>query len=129
VARLLLTWIGRKDLDGGLPGANEAGPVAEAVTALKFDEIHILSDHPAAKTVAYVEWLETQTKAQVTVHPVKLTKPTHHREIFEHVMATCAKVTAGRADRCDLTFHLSPGTNAMHAVWLLVSSTNTTASR
>ncbi len=123
MARLLLTWIGRKDLDGTLPGNKEAGPLAEAVTALKFDEIHILSDHAADKSAAYVEWLNTKTKAPITVHPVKLTKPTHHREIFEHVMATCATVTAGRVDRCDLTFHLSPGTNAMHAVWLLVSST------
>src|SRR2546423_792164 len=123
VARLLLTWIGTKDFEGASHGAKASGPVAEAVAAYKFDEIHILSDHAGDKTAAYVDWLKTQTKAPITVHSVKLTKPTHHREIYEHVMATCAKVTAGRLDRCDLTFHLSPGTNAMHAVWLLVSST------
>jgi len=123
VARLLLTWIGKKDFDGTVPGSNEPGPVASAVAELKFDEIHILSDHASDKTAAFVEWLAAKTKAPITTHPARLTKPTHHREIYAHVVATCAQVTAGRLDRCDLTFHLSPGTNAMHAVWLLVSST------
>jgi transcriptional regulator with PAS, ATPase and Fis domain len=123
VARLLFTWIGTKDFEGAAEGAKPPGPVAVALAALSFDEIHILSDHTADKTAAYVAWLSAKTKAPITAHPVRLTKPTHHREIYEHVIATCTKVTAGRVDRCDLTFHLSPGTNAMHAVWLLVSST------
>ncbi|MFT3695703.1 MAG: sigma-54 dependent transcriptional regulator [Kofleriaceae bacterium] len=123
MARLLLTWIGMKDFEGSSETARAQGPVAEAVAASTYDEVHILSDHPAAKTAAYVEWLTGKTKASIATHLVKLTKPTHHREIYEHVIKTCEEVTKGRRDRCDLTFHLSPGTNAMHAVWLLVAST------
>ncbi len=121
--RLLLTWIGTKDFEGAAENTRAQGPVAGAITASTFDEVHLLSDHPATKTASFVEWLATKTKAPITTHPVKLTKPTHHREIYEHVVRTCEAVTAGRRERCDLTFHLSPGTNAMHAVWLLVSST------
>lgn len=112
-----------KDFEGASERSKTPGPVAEAVSELKFDEIHVLSDHTADKTSSYVEWLKARTKASISTHAVKLTKPTHHREIYDHVIKTCEKVTAGRVDRCDLTFHLSPGTNAMHAVWLLVSST------
>ncbi len=71
VARLLLTWIGTKDFEGAAERTKPLGPVAEAVAALSFDEIHILSDHSADKTAAYVAWLTAKTKAAITVHPVK----------------------------------------------------------
>jgi sigma54-dependent transcription regulator len=120
--RLLLTWMGTKDFEGTEPG-KPPGPVAEAVAAFAFDEIHILSGHTTDRTSAFVEWLETRTRAPIAVHPVTLSKPTYYREICEHAIATCAAVTAQREDRCELTFHLSPDSNAMDAVWLLVAAT------
>jgi transcriptional regulator with PAS, ATPase and Fis domain len=124
VPRLLLTWVGTADLKAA--AANDAanlGPVAQALASLPFDEVHLLSNFTGADVVAYEAWLKARTEAVVSVHAVVLSGPTRHREIYEAVLATCATVVAGRADRCQLTFHLSPGTPAMHAMWLLVAKT------
>ncbi len=122
---LLLTWIGTKDLEAATAGtsATDLGPVAQALAEIEFDEVHILSDYSKEKTAPYESWIKGRTKASVSVHPVRLPGPTRHREIYEAVLATCAKVTANRADACRLTFHLSPGPGAMHAMWLLVAKT------
>jgi transcriptional regulator with AAA-type ATPase domain len=121
--QLLLTCLGTKDVEGTAPG-KALGPVAEAVAAFAFDEIHILADHAVDKTAAFVAWLETRTQAPITVHPVALSTPTHHRELYERAIATCAEVTEDRADNCQLNFHVSPDSHAMDSVWLLVAATH-----
>ena len=120
--RLLLTWLVTEDLEGTAPG-NASGPVAEAVAASAFDEIHILSDHAPDLTAGFVAWLKTRTQAAIAVHPIELPKPTNYRELYEHAIATCAEVTKDRADRCDLTFHVSPDATATDSAWLLVAAT------
>jgi DNA-binding NtrC family response regulator len=128
VQRLLFAWVGRADLkassDGGAGGL---GPIAEAATKLSFDELHLLYNYPDAEVVGYPEWLATRSAASVSLHSVELSGPTQHREIYEAAVATCNRVIAGRADSCEVTFHLSPGTPAMHAVWILIAKTRISA--
>jgi DNA-binding NtrC family response regulator len=124
VPNLLLTWIGTKDLEAAAANkSSDLGPVAQALAEIDFDEVHILSNYSKEKTSPYESWVKSRTKASISIHPIQLSGPTRHREIYEAVLATCAKVTANRAGECRLTFHLSPGTNAMHAMWLLVAKT------
>jgi len=120
--RLLLTGLVTEDFEGTEPG-NTPGPVGEAVAAFAFDEIHLLSDDAPGNTAAFVAWLKTKTEAPIAVHPVKLSKPTDYRELYEHAIATCAEVTKDRVDRCQLTFHMSADPTAMDSVWLLVAAT------
>ena len=93
-----------------------------AATALAFDEIHLLCDHGAKNGAVFQAWLARQTAAQVEVHSVTLGGPTRHRDIYEAAVATCNRVLAGRRN-AEVTFHLSPGTPAMHAVWILIAKT------
>jgi transcriptional regulator with PAS, ATPase and Fis domain len=85
-----------------------------------FNEIHLLSDHPPAWGAAYVKWLGHK----VTLHQVSLKNPTDHAAIFTVVDQALAPLDpAWRKRRADVTFHLSPGTPAMAAIWILLGKT------
>jgi len=125
VPRLLFAWIGKRDLDAVQADAQDA-PIVAAVRSLDFDEAHLLSNYPARKGAAYAAWLTKLARTRVVIHQVELTGPTAYGEIYEAVVSVCDQVLAGRRD-VDVTFHLSPGTNAMHAMWILVAKTRTPA--
>ena len=121
MARLLFAWLGTRDLDAARANREDA-PIVAAVRAHRYDQAHLLSNYPADQGRAYATWLTQRTSIPVVVHQAALSGPTAHGEIYEAVVAHCDQVLAGRRDH-DVTFHLSPGTPAMHAIWILVAKT------
>jgi DNA-binding NtrC family response regulator len=120
---ILLTWLGNTDLRAAEgSGDHGTGPILSAAAALPFVAVHLLSDHGEAETDAYADWLRTQINGSVITHLVKLTSPTSFEEIYRaaiHVVQGVASEPPSKA----LTFHLSPGTPAMAAVWILLAKT------
>jgi DNA-binding NtrC family response regulator len=134
--RILFSWIGHADLramaatlstdqqqevlgdlNSPKPAPGEPGPLKCLLDREAFDEVHLLSDHSAAKSRQYVKWLG----GRPILHPVKVASPTDYAEIFRAVDAELSSVVnVPRADRLDLCMHLSPGTPAMTAIWLLL---------
>jgi transcriptional regulator with PAS, ATPase and Fis domain len=98
-----------------------------AVNAMPFSAVHLLSDHGKQRTETYLHWFQQQSTAPVTPYLVKLTSPTGFEEIFLAAKKTVNKVMAS-APSDSLTFHLSPGTPAMAAVWILLAKTQFPAS-
>lgn len=125
--RLLFAWLGKTDLAAS-EGKAKHGPILEVLSKRAFDELHILADATEADTARYLKWLAEKSSVAIESHPIRLSSPTRHREIYEAVVATCGAVLSGRANECHVTFHLSPGTPAMHAVWLIVAKTRIPAS-
>lgn len=120
---ILLAWLGNSDLHASeVQDIAEHGPILSAVMAYPFDAVHLLSDYPAAKSHAYVKWLEGVANIAVTLHPVKLTSPTRYEEIYRAAIKAVQVVRSSHA-KTDLAFHLSPGTPAMAAIWLLLAKT------
>lgn len=120
---ILLAWLGNTDLRAsGAPDSAEKGPILEALKALPFRTVHLLSDHPAAKAREYGRWLSAQATVTVEIHAARLTSPTNHAEIFRCAEDLIAKVRAASPIE-PMTYHLSPGTPAMAAVWLLLAKT------
>lgn len=120
---ILLAWLGNADLcasEGGDPA--EQGPILGALKAFTFDELHLLSDHAPQKTRAYAKWLEGRASVSVTAHQVKLVSPTAYEEIFRAAVGLLEKIRRA-SPACKFTFHLSPGTPAMAAIWLLLAKT------
>ena len=120
---ILVAWLGNTDLRAAdSQDSGEQGPILGAIKAMAFDAVHLLSDHGTPKTRAYTQWLGKQAGVPITPHQVKLTSPTSFEEIFR---AANDVVTDIRRDSpsASLTFHLSPGTPAMAAVWLLLAKT------
>lgn len=86
----------------------------------------MLSDHPAPKSHAYAKWLEAHSNTTVTLHFTKLTSPTRHEEIYRAVIPVVQMVRDAHPGT-ELVFHLSPGTPAMAAIWLLLAKTRYSA--
>ena len=134
--RLLFSWIGHADLRAmaatlpldqqeevlkGLkppePLTGQPGPLKCLLDHEAFDEVHLLTDHAATKNRPFVKWLG----GSPILHNVKIANPTDYAEIFRVVDAELASiVNVPHVERLDLCMHLSPGTPAMTAIWLLL---------
>lgn len=120
---ILLAWLGNTDLRASESrGSGEVGPILGAVAARNFEAVHLLSDHNPKKTRAYVEWISGKTSSAVEAHQVALTSPTSFEEIFRASVAVIEEIKKKNSTP-PLTFHLSPGTPAMAAIWLLLAKT------
>ncbi len=123
-AATLVSWIGHADLKAaeGEIGAG-VGPIAQAVAFKDFARIVLLSDYPKDRTREYLDWLGTRTGAELALRPVTLSNPMHFGEIYTAARRVLSKLTAGPSPAPALTIHLSPGTPAMAAVWIILAKT------
>ena len=120
---ILLAWLGNTDLRASESNdSDEQGPILGGMKAFAFDTVHLLSDHSLQKTRAYVQWLGQQVSVPVTPHRTKLTSPTSFEEIFRAATGVIDEIKRASPSAA-LTFHLSPGTPAMAAIWLLLAKT------
>lgn len=137
--KVLLQWIGHSDLRAmaaSLPEADrdeimnqvkgerakqgDLGPIKTLITTQQFDEVRLLSNYQTSWNKKYVSWLGI--KAEIV--PVDLRKPTDYKAIFQ-IADNELSAIRNRKDwkETQLCLHLSPGTPAMAAVWLLLGKT------
>jgi DNA-binding NtrC family response regulator len=136
---VLLQWIGHSDLralaaslpatqrdeimqrvKGELPEKENVGPIKTLLQTQSFDEVRLLSNYPTAWNKKFAEWLEVK----VVVVAADLKKPTDYKSIFQIADAELAAIRERKDwDSTELCLHLSPGTPAMAAVWLLLGKT------
>lgn len=134
--RTLVAWIGHNDLlsmamdlpaakqkkvlevvKRGLPTSKQLGPIRSVVDSDRFNEIHLLSTLDKWLNDAFVKWLGQK----VTVHSVEIATPTDYPSIFSAADRVLSVVTKGKKQNTqELCIHLSPGTPAMAAVWVLL---------
>jgi DNA-binding NtrC family response regulator len=124
VRKVLVAWIGKADLrapsEGEVVGA---GPIAQALEARAFDEAFFLSDHDDRTVTPYLTWLRGRTSTRIEVIDEKLSGPTQFGEIHEAAVRAVERALRDQPRATALTFHLSPGTPAMAAVWILLGKT------
>lgn len=108
--RTIVSWIGHADLlamaddlgDAGrelLAGLKisgraieKPGPLKTAVQHGKFDEIHLLSNYPDAVHAPFIAWLG----AEASIHPVEVTDPIDHSQVFQAADRVLGTVTRRR---------------------------------
>jgi transcriptional regulator with PAS, ATPase and Fis domain len=121
--KILISWIGRTDLravtEGDIVGY---GPIAQAIRAVSFDRIMLLNNFPEAEVRPYLSWLQGIKNIPVSSRQVTLTSPTNFAEIYEAATDAVQTCSTDFGPSLDLTFHLSPGTPAMAAVWILIAA-------
>lgn len=99
------------------------GPIGEAVKNREYDMAFLLNNYPAKETNGYSEWLRSLSKAEILLHHQKLSSPTHFGEIYEAAVKIVSELIKKYGRDTLLTFHLSPGTPAMAAVWIILAKT------
>lgn len=118
----LLSWIGFTDIRASNDdGETGVGPIAEAVLSRDFDEVVLFADLDKSKTAKYEKWLRSKKQLPIRLIQKKLSGPTNFGEIYTSVVETI-KDLASEPHR-KFTYHLSPGTPAMAAVWIIIAKT------
>ena len=123
VSEVLVSWLGHADLRAVEGSATVGvGPVAQALEAVPFDAAFLVTDHDAEPT-DYLRWLNARAGGtEITVLREQLTGPTEFGEIYAAAVRACEQALATTPESA-LTFHLSPGTPAMAAVWIILAKT------
>ena len=123
MASVLLAWIGQADLDcakGSRPGP---GPIGSVVATRRHDALVLLSNYTPAQNRAFLDWLVETHAPPVHLRTEALDDPTDYGAIHAAALRALdyARKTFG-AD-ADLSIHVSPGTPAMQAIWVLLAKT------
>jgi len=133
--KLLFAWIGDTDLRAFKGELGESlGPIGNVCSERVFDHV-ILLDNPRKETRKpyfgpedirrYRTWLTSKTTAQFHYEYFELSSPMNHEEIYQASKATIEKFRKKfEGQQLELTYHLSPGTPSMHAIWLLMAKTD-----
>lgn len=123
---ILFTWIGATDLRAiEEPDEVGIGPIAQAAKEKEWDEIVLLCDYSEAKGEQYKKWLEhliEPAKPTVSLHYVTLSSPTDYKDIYRAAVHVIEEKQSEHPQVAS-TYHLSPGTPAMAAVWIILSKT------
>lgn len=133
--KLVFSWIGDADLlawGRAVGGSTEQdvaalfkgparkvegkGPIKTLVDDVAFDELHLMTDKPVGITKRFAAWLGPRA----VIHPATLKSPVDYEAIFESVDHAMEKVISQCRDRYELAIHLSSGTPAMTAIWVLL---------
>lgn len=122
---VLFAWIGKTDLNAsqGKLG-NELGPIGQAVTERSFNHIVLLSNYKKEEETRFIKWLKAKTSASIHNKHFKLSSPTNYQEIYEAVVSSIDDLKKRLdSDEFQATYHISPGTPAMAAVWIIIAKT------
>lgn len=126
-ASWLIAWIGKTDheaAEGKLE--KELGPIATALVGeVRYERIYLLTNYDFARGQRYCSWLERTagySSVQVDLYKVDLDSPINYANIYAEVSAHLKGAGLPRDD-IELTFHLSPGTPAMAAIWIILAKT------
>jgi len=125
-SKILVSWIGSTDLRAAGENDDKAvglGPLAQALVSRPYDLAVLLSDFPEDRVDPYVSWLRGKVTTSVQVRRRPLSGPTELAEIYTAAVEVLTGVVEAAGPDANLTFHLSPGTPAMAAVWIILSKT------
>jgi len=124
--QILVCWIGAADLNASEKQESIGigiGPIAQAVKEYDIDNIQIISDYSKKKVNNYIKWLKNRTSTNVNVTFENLSSPTHFGEIYTAAIKVIDQIQSKYGKNIDLIFHISPGTPAMAAVWIIIAKT------
>ncbi len=122
--KILVGWIGFTDIRASKGSEKDGlGPIGQGVKAMKFDEICLISNLARREADNYEHWLRSLTDSRIFLRTEKLTGPTQFGEIYEAASRVVADILDRNGKESSLTFHLSPGTPAMAAVWIILAKT------
>jgi transcriptional regulator with PAS, ATPase and Fis domain len=122
--KVLAAWLGNTDLKIARSGVKDpVGPIAQALAADKYDLLLLLVNQPTKDRKEYVSWLNNVAPIDIEIFTAKLPDPTDFSRIYRNALEALKQLTKKGREKANLTFHLSPGTPAMGAVWIILGST------
>lgn len=121
--KILICWIGSADLRAVDSADGALGPIAQAVDWGGYEQVLLLSAQNKTPSDKYVSWLSERGACKVVLRQQQLSSPTAFGEIYKAVVTEVSALYDEMGKNIVITFHLSPGTPAMSAVWIIVAKT------
>ena len=121
----LICWLGKTDINCAQGTVRGLGPICEVATKRKYDSVELISNWPKKDVATYVTWLQEKTHCRINLHEVQLSSPMNYGEIYERANDVVSGLL--KRETLSLVFHLSPGTSAMAAIWLVLAKTKYSA--
>ncbi|OGB35301.1 MAG: Fis family transcriptional regulator [Burkholderiales bacterium RIFCSPLOWO2_12_FULL_61_40] len=123
----LISWIGNADhIASEDPSGSGSGPIATALLGgVRYDRICLLTNYGHERGVTFCAWLEKKCgylDSAVDLQEIDLLSPIHYASIYNEVSKHLKNLGLPHDD-VELTFHLSPGTPAMVAIWIMLAKT------
>ncbi len=121
---ILVAWLGRTDILAG-QGRTDVGlgPVAQALEHKEYARLVLLSNYSSDESESYHGWIASRhSETIIDIRQVQLSGPTCYKDIFQGAVRVLQDVRE-KYPGAELTFHLSPGTPAMAAVWIILART------
>lgn len=127
ISRWFVSWIGAADLESSeSKRGSDIGPIATALCAEKrYDRIYLLTNYDFDRSKKYCEWLESKSSysaSKTDLYSLDLNSPIDYADIYAEVSSNLHQAGLPRDD-VELTFHVSPGTPAMAAIWIILAKT------
>ncbi|HMK55079.1 MAG TPA: sigma-54 dependent transcriptional regulator [Dissulfurispiraceae bacterium] len=121
----MFAWIGKNDLIAcGRKIGQNLGPVGEAVTHRNFTHVVLLSVFSEEEERRYIEWLTSVTRTKVIKYHVEFSTRNQFRDTYNAAISAIKDVKQKLGSQSiRKTFHLSSGSLAMVAAWILLSKT------
>jgi transcriptional regulator with GAF, ATPase, and Fis domain len=124
MTEILICWVGATDLKSSLgKDLVGLGPIAQAAMERSYDEVALISDYTSDNTAPYIKWLQGKTTSKITISHKPLSSPTDFGEIYQAASTIVSEKIKEYGSAANLVFHLSPGTPAIAAVWILLAKT------
>ena len=86
----------------------------------EYDRLVLLSDHGQQKTQNFLAWLGAKFAGAIDVRYATLRSPTDFEDIYKAANGAVSE-TISSSPGLKVTFHVSPGTPAIAAVWALLA--------
>jgi transcriptional regulator with PAS, ATPase and Fis domain len=119
---ILFCWLGATDLKAASEQTIVGlGPVAQAIDSRQFAEVILLNNWQKNDAESYATWLRKRTSTLVTLVHIQLSRPTDFGEICQAASVCISQTLQKHGEDSHLVYHLSPGTPAMAAVWILLA--------
>jgi len=123
----LIAWIGATDHEcAESKRGKELGPIATALLGQqRYDRVILLTNYDFERSKDFCTWLESVTEykpSTIDLYSLDLASPIDYADIYTQVSSNLKQANLPHED-VTLTFHLSPGTPAMAAIWIILAKT------
>jgi DNA-binding NtrC family response regulator len=123
----LIAWIGATDHEcAEAKRGSDLGPIVTALLGKKrYDRVYLLTNYDFDRSKRYCTWLESISgydSSGIDLYSVDLISPIDYADIYTQVSSNLQQAGLPR-NNVELTFHVSPGTPAMAAIWIILSKT------
>jgi len=120
---ILFAWLGNTDIKSlSQQNPGELGPIGEAIKENNYSDLVLLCNYEKNALVTYIAQFKKLFNCTVEQFLIPLSYPTDFSAIYEADIKVINKIKNKYDDNdYTLTYHLSPGTPAMAAVWILIA--------